>query len=87
MIRKIGNGEFIKEYGRYEFREMCRYIPQDLALAKINKNIGGYKINNNKKRVKFYRKDKDSIYLDFATIFTIGCDKIGKLIDRGVFDE
>ena len=48
------NADFIKKYGRFEFREMCKFIPQDLAIARINKNIGGYKINNTKKRVMFH---------------------------------
>ena len=81
------NADFIKKYGRFEFREMCRFVPQDLAIARINKNIGGYKINNTKKRVKFYRKNKESVYLDFATIFTLGCNRIDKYINGGVLNE
>ena len=77
------NADFIKKYGRVEFREMCKFIPQALAIARISKNIGGYKINNTKKRVKFYRKDKESVYLDFATIFTLGCNRIDKYINGG----
>jgi hypothetical protein len=87
MIKRISNDEFISKYGKFEFRVMCKHIPQDLALAKVNKKIGNYKINIGKKQVKFYRQDKNSVYLDFATIFIIGCNKIGQLIDGGVFDE
>ena len=76
------NADFIKKYGRFEFREMCRFVPQDLAIARINKNIGGYKINNTKKRVKFYRKDKESVCLDFATIYYIGCSKLKEYIEN-----
>ena len=75
------NADFIKKYGRFEFREMCRFVPQDLAIARINKNIGGYKINNTKKRVKFYRKDKESVNVDFAMVFTLGVDKLKKYIE------
>ena len=52
------NADFIKKYGQFEFYEMCKFVPQDLAIARISKNIGGYKINNTKKRVIFYRWKK-----------------------------
>ena len=81
----MSNAEFIKEYGKFEFREMCKNISQDLAIAKATKKIGGYKVNNTKKIVKFYRKDKESVYLDFATIFTLGYNQIDKYINRGSF--
>ena len=83
----MSNAEFIKEYGKFEFREMCKNISQDLAIAKAMKKIGGYKVNNTKKIVKFYRKDKESVYLDFATIFTLGCNQIEKYINGGVLNE
>lgn len=76
------NTEFIKKYGKFEFREMCKFIYQDLATAKANKIIGGYKINNTKKRVKFYRKGKDSVSVDFALVFTLGANKLNKYIDN-----
>ena len=57
----MNNTDFIKKYGKFEFYEMCKCISQDLAIAKAMKKIGGYKVSNNKKRVKFYRKDKDSV--------------------------
>lgn len=50
------NVDFIKRYGKREFIDMCKYIPQSLFLAKAQKKIGGFKINNTKKYVKFYRK-------------------------------
>lgn len=65
----MNNADFIKKYGKFEFYEMCKNISQDLAIAKAMKKIGGYKVSN-KKRVKFYRKGKDSVYVDFATVFT-----------------
>ena len=83
----MSNAEFIKEYGKFEFREMCKNISQDLAIAKAMKKIEGYKVNNTKKIVKFYRKDKESVYLDFATIFTLGCNQIDKYINGGVLNE
>lgn len=76
------NVDFIKQYGKREFLDMCRYIPMELSVARMQKQIGGFKINNTKKKVKFFRKDKESIYLDFATIFNIGCDKLQKYIDN-----
>ena len=76
------NADFIKKYGRFEFREMCRFIPQDLAIAKAMKKIGGYKVNNAKKIVKFYRKDKESVSVDFAIVFTLGVDKLKKYIEN-----
>lgn len=76
------NIDFIKQYGKREFLDMCRYIPMELSVARMQKQIGGFKINNTKKKVKFFRKDKESIYLDFATIFNIGCDKLQKYIDN-----
>lgn len=80
------NTEFIKKYGKIEFYEMCKYIPQELALAKINKIIGGYKVSNRKKRVKFYRKDSRGVYLDFATIFSLGCQYIDNYINGSDFE-
>ena len=77
------NADFIKKYGQFEFYEMCKFVPQDLAIARISKNIGGYKINKTKKRVIFYRKNKKSVCLDFATIFTLGYDQINKYINEG----
>lgn len=78
----MSNAEFIKEYGKFEFREMCKNISQDLAIAKATKKIGGYKVNNTKKIVKFYRKDKESVSVDFAIVFTLGVDKLKKYIEN-----
>ena len=78
----MSNAEFIKEYGEFEFREMCKNISQDLAIAKAMKKIGVYKVNNNKKTVKFYRKDKESVNVDFAIVFTLGVDKLKKYIEN-----
>lgn len=78
----MSNAEFIKEYGKFEFREMCKNISQDLAIAKATKKIGGYKVNNTKKIVKFYRKDKESVNVDFAMVFTLGVDKLKKYIEN-----
>jgi len=78
----MNNIDFINKYGKREFIDMCKYIPMELSLAKAQRQIGGFKINNSKKRVKFYRKNKDSIYLDFATIFDLGCNNIQKYINE-----
>lgn len=78
----MSNAEFIKEYGKFEFREMCKNISQDLAIAKATKKIGGYKVNNTKKIVKFYRKDKESVSVDFAIVFTLGVDKLKNYIEN-----
>ena len=78
----MSNAEFIKEYGKFEFREMCKNISQDLAIAKATKKIGVYKVNNTKKTVKFYRKDKESVSVDFAIVFTLGVDKLKKYIEN-----
>ena len=75
----MNNTDFIKKYGKFEFYEMCKNISQDLAIAKAKKKIGGYKVSN-KKRVKFYRKGKDSVYVDFATVFTLGIDELNNYI-------
>ena len=77
----MNNTDFIKKYGKFEFHEMCKSISQDLATAKAMKKIGGYKVSNNKKIVKFYRKNKDSVCVDFATIFTLGIDKLSNYIE------
>ena len=76
----MNNTGFIKKYGKFEFYEMCKNISQDLAIAKAMKKIGGYKVSNNKKKVKFYRKDKNSVYVDFATVFTLGIDELNNYI-------
>ena len=60
---------------------MCKGVSQDLVIAKAMKKIGSYKVSYNKRRVKFYRKDKDSVYVDFATIFTLGTDKLKNYIE------
>ena len=76
------NIDFIKQYGKLEFYDMCKYISQQLFLAKAQKQIGGFKVNNSKKYVKFYRKDKESVNLEFATIYSIGCNKLGQYIEN-----
>ena len=76
------NIDFIKKYGKREFIDICKYIPMQLLLARTEKKIGGFKINNSKKYVKFYRKDRESVYLEFATIFSIGCDNLAKYIEK-----
>lgn len=76
------NIDFIKKYGKREFIDICKYVPMQLSLAKTEKKIGGFKINNSKKYVKFYRKDKESVYLEFATIFNVGCDKLAEYINK-----
>lgn len=76
------NIDFIKKYGKREFIDICKYIPMQLSLARAEKKIGGFKINNSKKYVKFYRKDRESINLEFATIYYIGCDKLAEYINK-----
>lgn len=78
----MSNADFIKKYGKFEFRAMCKDIPLILALAKAQKKIGGYKINNTKKTVKFYQRNKESIILEFALIFILGTDNIQAYIER-----
>lgn len=75
------NIDFIRKYGKLEFRDMCKYITQELYLARADKKIGGFKINNSKKYVKFYRKDKESVNLEFATIYSIGCNRLKQYIE------
>ena len=77
----MNNTDFIKKYGKFEFYEMCEGVSQDLVIAKAMNKIGSYKVSYNKRRVKFYRKDKDSVYVDFATIFTLGTDKLKNYIE------
>ena len=77
----MNNTDFIKKYGKFEFYEMCKGVSQDLVIAKAMKKIGSYKVSYNKRRVKFYRKDKYSVYVDFATIFTLGIDKLSNYIE------
>lgn len=76
------NIDFIKKYGKREFIDICKYIPMQLSLARAEKKIGGFKINNSKRYVKFYRKDRESINLEFATIYYIGCDKLAEYINK-----
>ena len=79
----MNNVDFIKKYGKLEFYMICKDISQDLAVAKVTGKIGGYKINKRQKNVKFYRNNKHSLCLDFATIFTLGIDKLSDYIERG----
>ena len=76
------NSEFIEKYGKVEFYDIAKHIYQDLQIARLNKVIGKFKIYNNKKKVKFYRKDKTFIILDFATIYSVGCDNLKKYIEE-----
>lgn len=78
----MNNAKFIKEYGIMEFREICNTIYQELAIAKMKKQIGKYRINNTKKCVKFYNKEQKSVSLDFALIFTIGINNIRGYLER-----
>ena len=77
----MNNTDFIKKYGKFEFYEMCKDISQDLAIARAMTKIGGYKVSNNKKREKNKRKDKGSEYVNVATIFTLGIDKLNNYIE------
>ena len=76
------NVDFINKYGRKEFIDLCKNMPMELLLAKAQKKIGGFKINNSKKRVKFFRKNKESVYLEFAMIFSLGYDNLQKYIEN-----
>ena len=75
------NIDFIKRYGKREFIDMCKFIPMQLSIAKMQRQIGGFKVNNSKKYVKFYRKNKESVNLEFATIYNIGCDKLADYLE------
>ena len=77
----MNNTDFIKKYGKFEFYEMCKGVSQDLVIGKAMKKIGSYKVSYNKRRVKFYRKDKDSVYVDFAMISTLEIDKLNNFIE------
>ena len=46
------NIDFIKQYGKREFIDMCKFISMQLSIAKIRRQIGGFKVNNSKKRIK-----------------------------------
>lgn len=36
------NIDFIHKYGKLEFIDMCKYITQELYLARADKKIGGF---------------------------------------------
>lgn len=76
------NIDFIKQYGKREFIDMCKFIPMQLSIAKAQKQIGGFKVNNSKKYVKFYRKDKESVNLEFATIYRIGINRLADYVEK-----
>lgn len=76
------NIDFIKQYGKREFIDMCKFIPMQLSIAKAQKQIGGFKVNNSKKYVKFYRKDKESVNLEFATIYNIGMNRLADYVEK-----
>ena len=76
------NIDFIKQYGKREFIDMCKFIPMQLSIAKAQKQIGGFKVNNSKKYVKFYRKDKESVNLEFATIYHIGMNRLADYVEK-----
>ena len=76
------NIDFIKQYGKREFIDMCKFIPMQLSIAKAQKQIGGFKVNNSKKYVKFYRKDKESVNLEFATIYRIGMNRLADYVEK-----
>lgn len=78
----MNNINFINSYGKREFYDMCDYIQRDLYIAKAQKQIGGFKISNRKKRVLFYRKNKESVILDFATIYSVGIPKLQKYLEN-----
>lgn len=40
----MSNADFIKKYGKFEFRAMCKDIPLILALAKAQKKLGVTKL-------------------------------------------
>lgn len=65
----MSNDEFILKYGIKEFRDMCKYISQDLLIAKNLKLIKSYQIYNNSKKVKLTYNNKTSNCVDFAEIF------------------
>lgn len=75
------NVDFIKKYGNREFIDMCKYIPIQLSVARAQKEIGGFKVYNGKKYVKFFNREKGNINLDFATIYDIGTDKIKRYLE------
>lgn len=76
------NVDFIRKYGKFEFYIICKDIPQDLAVAKTMKKIGGYKINKRRNNVVFYKSNGHNVCLDFATIFTLGIDRINDYIEN-----
>ena len=76
------NIDFIKQYGKREFIDMCKFIPMQLSIAKAQKQIGGFKVNNSKKYVKFYRKNKESVNLEFATIYNIGMNRLADYVEK-----
>jgi hypothetical protein len=78
----MNNIDFIKQYGKREFIDMCEFIFMQLSITKAQRKIGDFKVNNSKKYVKFYRKNKDSVNLEFATIYHIGCDKLADYLDN-----
>lgn len=78
----MNNIDFIKEYGKKEFYNMCKDIEQELYIAKAQKQIGHFKTNNSKKKVKFYIKDEKDICLEYAMIYNIGCSNIKKYIEN-----
>ena len=73
------NIDFKNKYGKREFNDMCKYVIEELSIAKAQKQLGGFKINNTKKYVRFFINNK-SICIEFATIFQIGCEKIEKYL-------
>ena len=74
------NRQFIEKYGIYEFKQMCRTIPQELYNAKICDYIGSFKINKKTHSVRFYRKNKENVILSFADVYNIGIYNLEKYL-------
>lgn len=78
----MSNKEFKERYELLEFRDMCKKVIEDLAIAKIEKKIKYYIINRKNNSVKvFYNTNKNKT-LDFALIFTLGINNINKYLER-----
>ena len=81
MTKMIKNNkDFIKEFGKREFIEICKYVIQELLILRANKKIVKFQINNKRKQVIFYISKEENITLDMAKIFSIGLNRIDKYI-------
>ena len=80
----MNNNEFIKKYGKWNFKSIKESVEINLLVLYSSKQIPKYVINNKSNVVHFFTKNGKTLTLDMAVVYYMSEKDIIELTQKEV---